>query len=35
MVFPMIMMVILGVVVALFPANKLRRLRPVDVLREV
>ena len=34
-VTPIIMMVALGVLVALFPANRLRRLRPVDVLREV
>jgi ABC-type lipoprotein release transport system permease subunit len=35
MLIPIVMMIILGAVVALFPANKLRRLRPVDVLREV
>lgn len=35
MLMPIVMIIILGVIVALFPARKLRRLRPVDVLREV
>ncbi|MBN1294806.1 MAG: ABC transporter permease [Candidatus Latescibacteria bacterium] len=35
MVFPVVMITVLGVLVAIFPAMKLRRLRPVEVLREV
>ncbi len=35
MVFPIVMITVLGVIVACFPALKLRRLRPVEVLKEV
>ncbi|MFC1692607.1 ABC transporter permease [Candidatus Latescibacterota bacterium] len=35
MVVPIIMITVLGVLVALFPARRLKRLRPVDVLKEV
>ena len=35
MVFPVVMITVLGMIVACFPALKLRRLRPVDVLKEV
>jgi ABC-type lipoprotein release transport system permease subunit len=34
-VIPVVMIIILGVIVALFPARRLRRLKPVDVLKEV
>lgn len=34
-VIPIAMLTVLGVIVALFPAARLRKLRPVDVLREV
>lgn len=32
---PIVMIIILGIIVSLFPARRVRRLRPVDVLREV
>ena len=35
MLIPVVMMIILGMVVALFPAHRLLKLNPVDVLREV
>ena len=35
MLMPIVMITVLGMIVALFPARKLKRLRPVDVLREV
>ena len=35
MVIPVVMITILGMIVAVFPALKLYRLKPVDVLREV
>ena len=35
MLMPIVMIIILGIIVSLFPARKLRKLRPVDVLREV
>lgn len=35
MLYPILMIIGLGMIVAIFPALKLRRLRPVDVLKEV
>ena len=35
MVIPIVVMTFLGMIIALFPAWKLKRLRPVDVLKEV
>jgi len=35
MLMPVVVIVVLGVIVALFPARRLRRHKPVDVLREV
>ena len=35
MLIPILMITALGMIVALFPAWRLRKLRPVDVLREV
>ena len=35
MVFPIIMIIFLGMIIALFPARKLKRLHPLEVLREV
>jgi len=35
MIVPIVMITVLGMLVALFPAMKLRRLRPVEVLKEV
>jgi len=35
MLMPIVVIIVLGVLVALFPARKLKRHRPVDVLREV
>ncbi len=35
MLIPIVMITVLGMIVATFPARRLRRLRPVDVLREV
>jgi len=35
MISPVVMIVVLGGIVALFPARKLMKLRPVDALREV
>ena len=35
MLMPILMIIILGVLIALIPALKLRKLRPVEVLREV
>jgi ABC-type lipoprotein release transport system permease subunit len=35
MIVPVIMIIVLGMIVAIFPALKLRKLRPVDVLKEV
>ena len=35
MLYPILMIIALGIIVAVFPALKLRRLRPVDVLKEV
>ncbi len=35
MFMPIIVIIILGVIVSLFPARKLKKQRPVDVLREV
>ncbi len=35
MLYPIVMLIVLGIIVSLFPANKVRRLRPVEVLREV
>ncbi|HUT63095.1 MAG TPA: FtsX-like permease family protein [Anaerolineae bacterium] len=32
---PTVMIILLGMIVAIFPARKLRRFRPIDVLREV
>ncbi|MFC1551670.1 ABC transporter permease, partial [Candidatus Latescibacterota bacterium] len=35
MIMPIVVIVILGIIVSLFPARKLKKLKPVDVLREV
>ena len=35
MLMPIVMIIILGIIVSLFPARRLKKLRPVDVLREV
>jgi ABC-type lipoprotein release transport system permease subunit len=35
MLIPVVMMILLGMVVALFPAHRIMKLKPVDVLREV
>ena len=32
---PTVMIILLGIIVAISPARKLRRFRPIDVLREV
>ena len=35
MIMPIVVIIILGIIVSLFPARKLKKLKPVDVLREV
>jgi ABC-type lipoprotein release transport system permease subunit len=35
MIMPIVVIIILGIIVSLFPARKLKKMKPVDVLREV
>ena len=35
MIMPIVVIIVLGIIVSLFPARKLKKLKPVDVLREV